>query len=116
MYDIRAASIKAGKVLRTTTANGEVVFHMNDKQFSVPADQLSYNQFIQASGLNSEARPKVVIEKAPGEFKDWNEVLQTAMMAEKEQQKSYKENPGYGTLNTPATNPEEEAEPRKFHR
>ena len=116
MYDIRAASIKAGKVLRTTTANGEVVFHMNDKQFSVPADQLSYNQFIQASGLNSEARPKVGIEKAPGEFKDWNEVLQTAMMAEKDQQKSYKENPGYGKLNNPAPNPEEEAEPRKFHR
>lgn len=114
MYDIRAAAIKAGKVMRSTTGNGEVIFYMNDKQFSVPADQLSYNQFIKASGLTSEARPNVIIEKAPGDFKDWNEVLQAAMEAEKTQQKPYKKEE-YGTLNNPAPNPEE-TDTRKFHR
>lgn len=115
MYDIRAASIKAGKTLRSTTGNDSVVFYLDDKQFSVPADQLSYNKFIMASGLYSADRPNVVIEKAPGDFKDWNEVLQKAMLADKSQKKMYRQQPEYGTLDNPAPAVEEN-EKRGFHR
>ena len=107
MYDIRAASIKVGKTLRSTTAQGEVRFNLDGKEFSVPADNLSYNQFIMASGLRYEDRPIVKIEKAPGNFKDWNEVLQTAKDAEKSQ-KTYRPEPRRGTPSNPAPNPEEE--------
>lgn len=108
MYDIRAAAIKIGKTLRSTTAQGEVRFNLDGKEFSVPADKLSYNQFIQASGLSADARPKIKIEKAPGDFKDWNEVLQTAMAAEKAQKKPYPPEKRRGTPNNPDTNPEDE--------
>lgn len=107
MYDIRAASIKAGKTLRSTTAQGEVRFNLDGKEFSVPADNLSYNQFLKASGLRYEDRPNVKIEKAPGDFKDWNEILQTAMDAEKSH-KTYRAEPRRGTPSNPAPNPEEE--------
>jgi len=81
---------------------------LDGKEFSVPADKLSYNQFIQASGLSADARPKIKIEKAPGDFKDWNEVLQTAMAAEKAQKKPYTPEKRRGTPNNPDTNPEDE--------
>ena len=116
MYDIRAAAIKAGKTLRSTTANGEVCFHYGDKQFTVPADNLSYNQFIKAANLHSEDRPKVKIEKAPGDFKDWNEVLQPAMQAEKTQLKPVSQAPQRGSYDNPAPMPPEEADSRGFHR
>lgn len=116
MYDIRAAAIKAGKTLRSTTANGEVCFHYGDKQFTVPADNLSYNQFIKAANLHSEDRPKVKIEKAPGDFKDWNEVLQAAMQAEKTQLKPVSQAPQRGSYDNPAPMPPEEADSRGFHR
>ena len=83
MYDIRAAAISIGKQLRSTTAGDNVVFNLDGKEFTVEADKLSYDQFIKASGLAADARPKVRIEKAPGDFKDWNEVLQSALEAEK---------------------------------
>jgi len=89
MYDIRAAAIKMGKTLRSTTANGEVHFFLDDKKFTVNADNLSYDQFIKASGVSPDKRPDIRIEKAPGDFKDWNEVLQTAMKAEKAEKKPY---------------------------
>ena len=89
MYDIRAAAIKMGKTLRSTTANGEVHFNLDGKEFTVNADNLSYDQFIKASGVSPDKRPDIRIEKAPGDFKDWNEVLQTAMKAEKAEKKPY---------------------------
>ncbi len=114
MYDIRAASIKIGRTLRSTTAQGEVRFNLDGKEFSVPADSLSYTEFIKASGLSADARPKVKIEKAPGDFKDWNEVLQTAMNAEKAEKKPYTPKSQRGTLDNPEPGTEEE--PYRFKR
>lgn len=116
MYDIRTAAIKAGKTLRSTTANGEVVFYYGDKTITVPADNLSYAQFIKAANLHSEDRPKVKIEKAPGEFKDFNEILQTAMQAEKAQLKPVSKAPQRGSYDNPAPPPPEETDSRGFKR
>ena len=103
MYDIRAASILIGKQLRSTTIGDNVSFNLDGKEFTVEADKLSYDQFIKASGLSAEARPNLRIEKAPGDFKDWNEILQSAAEVEKEQrsQQTEKKPYKYGSTEKP---------------
>lgn len=115
MYDIRTAAILMGRTLRSTTVDNAVRFTLDDRTFDVPSDKLSYNQFILAAGLGPQDRPQLRIEKAPGEFKDWNEVLQTALKAEKTQQKYYRQPVKSGTLAKPAPNPEV-TEPKGWHR
>ena len=115
MYDIRTAAILMGRTLRSTTVGDAVRFTLDDRTFDVPSDKLSYNQFILAAGLGPQDRPLLKIEKAPGEFKDWNEVLQTAMKAEKTQQKYYRPAVKAGTLAHPAPNPEV-SEHKGWHR
>ena len=123
MYDIRAASIFIGKQLRSTTAGDNVCFNLDGREFTVEADKLSYDQFIKASGLSAEARPKIRIEKAPGDFKDWNEILQSAAEAEKSQrsQNAQKKPYRFGAAAKPSTDlppgpdPEDD-KPLTFHR
>ena len=115
MYDIRAASIYIGKQLRSTTSGDNVCFTLDGKEFTVEADKLSYDQFIKASGLSAAERPKIRIEKAPGEYKDWNEILQSAMDAEKTRQKYIPSGPKKGSPSNPLPNPEEDT-PLTFRR
>lgn len=106
MYDIRVAAIKAGVALHTGNVGDEIRFNWGEKAFSIPADKLTYKEFIKASGLPTDKRPEVVIEKAPEGFKDWNEILQTAFDVEKETKKYYNTGKESGTFRNPAPNPE----------
>lgn len=71
MYDCRTACLIEGKELRSTVVGGKVNFNVGEKAFSLDLDGISYNKFREASGL----RPNMSVEKAPGNFKDWNDVL-----------------------------------------
>ena len=104
MYDIRAACIYLNLPMKATVAEGDVRFNVGEKAFSIPQDQLSYDRFIK-SAVSHTDRPDIRIEKSPGDFKDWNEVLQTAMAAEKTRLKPEDKRPAYGSMQRPAPPP-----------
>ena len=71
IYDCRSAAIMAGKEMRCKVEEGNVLFSLGERKFSVPIDKLSYDTFRESSGL----REKLKVEKAPDNLKDWNDVL-----------------------------------------
>lgn len=77
MYDIRAFVIMQGKELEAKfdKENDKVDFSIENKQFSIPYNDVSLSSFQSASGLRANNDELSVI-KAKGEAKDWNEVLQ----------------------------------------
>lgn len=77
MYDIRAFVIMQGKELgaKFDKENDKVDFSIENKQFSIPYNDVSLSSFQSASGLRANNDELSVI-KAKGEAKDWNEVLQ----------------------------------------
>lgn len=76
MYDCRTACIIAGKELRVAKAGNDTLnFNVGEKAFSLPIEGFTYGKFRDAAGI----RPDLVVEKAPSQFKDWNDVIITSM-------------------------------------
>ena len=70
IYDCETACIMEDKNIRHTKRGEEMLFTVGERSFSIPLDKLSYNKFREASGL----RPRLQLWKAPGGFKDWNDI------------------------------------------
>lgn len=75
-YDCLTAAVLAGKSFSIShnkdLENPRTNFKLGEKAFSVDSRNFSYNAFREASGLRNVS---LRIEKAPGQFKDWNDVL-----------------------------------------
>lgn len=84
MYDCRTACLIAGKTLKSTKAGDNINFNVGEKAFSLPIEGFSYGKFRDAAGI----RPRLQVEKAPALYKDWNDILITAMNAPKNTQKA----------------------------
>ena len=74
----------AGKTLKSTKAGDNINFNVGEKAFSLPIEGFSYGKFRDAAGI----RPRLQVEKAPALYKDWNDILITAMNAPKNTQKA----------------------------
>lgn len=70
IYDCETACIMEGKTIRHTKKGEDILFTVGERSFSIPLEKLSYNKFREASGL----RPNLRLWKAPGGFKDWNDI------------------------------------------
>ena len=70
IYDCETACIMEGKSLRHTKRGNDILFTVGERSFSIPLEKLSFNKFREGSGL----RPTLQLWKAPGGFKDWNDV------------------------------------------
>ena len=75
-YDCKMAAVMAGKSFSVShnkdKENPRINFMLGEKAFSVDARTFSYNTFREASGLRNIS---LRIEKAPSQYKDWNDVL-----------------------------------------
>ena len=82
-YDCQMAAVLAGKSFSISHSrdveNPRINFTLGEKAFSVDARSFSYNAFREASGLRNI---DIKIEKAPSQFKDFNDIIMAQMKAE----------------------------------
>lgn len=117
LYDIRVAAVRAGKTLRTTRHDDMIDFYYGEKVFSIPVDKLTYSSFMKTAYNNRlENAPRIVIDKPLPQYKDFNEVLQTAMTADKTARKWQSPVPPKGSIHNPAQPIEEVDHSHGFRR
>lgn len=73
MYDARAYCLMNGKELKSSTDGENVNFTVGDKQFNIPIDKFTFKEFLKEFKLHQNM--EFSVWKAPGEYKDWNDVL-----------------------------------------
>lgn len=81
LYDCETACIMSGKTLKNRKEGDDLHFTVGERAFSIPMDRISYNRFREGSGL----RPQLRLWKAPGGFKDWNDITISQMTHERGQ-------------------------------
>lgn len=81
-YDCLMAAVIAGKSFSIAhnrdKDNPRINFTLGEKAFTVDARNFTYDAFREASGLRTVS---MRIEKAPSQFKDWNDILISQMDA-----------------------------------
>lgn len=83
IYDCRTAALMDGVSLKAAAHNDIVNFQYGERAFSIPIDNLSFDEFKKKGGIKAD----VIIQKAPVQMKDWNDVIMPVTEPQKEEKK-----------------------------